>query len=135
VGTFDVVVCGSLMLHLRDPLRALWAIRSVCSDLFLSAETIDLPLTVAHPRRPVFVLGGTSDLVHWSIPNIAGHRQMLRASGFKVESRPARPYTIPYGVSHPARPTSLNYRRRELLQRAVAGGPGVPHSAALARAV
>ena len=27
VGEFDVVVCGSLLLHLRDPLRALAAIR------------------------------------------------------------------------------------------------------------
>ena len=31
VGTFDVVVCGSLLLHLREPLRALESIRSVCS--------------------------------------------------------------------------------------------------------
>ena len=30
-GRFDVVVCGSLLLHLRDPVRALEAIRGVCA--------------------------------------------------------------------------------------------------------
>src|SRR5881398_852835 len=30
VGAFDVVVCGSLLLHLKDPVRALEAVRSVC---------------------------------------------------------------------------------------------------------
>src|SRR5258708_18180156 len=38
MGMFDVVVCGSLLLHLRDPLRALEAIRTVCSGYFMSAE-------------------------------------------------------------------------------------------------
>ena len=133
VGTFDVVVCGSLLLHLRDPLRALAAIRSVCSGLFLSAETVDLELTVAHPRRPVFGFNGIGTLVQWSIPNVAGHRRMIRASGFAVE-RTTRPYTIPYGTAHPPRPGGFDLRRREALQRAIAGGPGVPHAAVLARA-
>ena len=38
IGTFDVVVCGSLLLHLRDPLRALEAIRAVCDGYFLSTN-------------------------------------------------------------------------------------------------
>jgi len=132
VGSFDVVVCGSLMLHLRDPLRAIDAIRSVCSGVFLSAEAIDLTLTAMHPRRPVFAFDGISPLVQWATPNAAAHRQMIQASGFEVE-RSSRPYTIPFGVAHPARPTTLKHRRREMLQRALAGGTGVPHTALLAR--
>lgn len=134
LGTFDVVVCGSLMLHLRDPLRALAAIRSVTGGVFLSAETIDLPLTIAHPRRPVSVLNGMGGLVHWTIPNMAGHRRMVQASGFKIE-RATRPYTIPFGAGHPERPKSLRTTSRFMLQRAVAGGPGVPHAAVLGRAI
>jgi tRNA (mo5U34)-methyltransferase len=134
VGTFDVVVCGSLMLHLRDPLRAMAAIRSVSSNVFLSAETIDLPLTAAHPRRPVAFINGVGGMVHWSIPNAAGHRQRLKASGFKPE-RWSRPYTIPYGVGHATRVRSRKNIAEEALQRALAGGPGVPHSAVLARVI
>src|SRR5438270_201044 len=44
LGTFDVVVCGSLLLHLRDPVRALEAIRSVCEGWFLSIEAVSLTL-------------------------------------------------------------------------------------------
>ena len=134
VGTFDVVVCGSLLLHLRDPMRALAAVRSVAAGQFLSSETIDLRLTLQHPRRPVMFFNGGGSMLHWSIPNAAGHLQMLRSSGFTVE-RHTRPYTIPYGVSHPDRPRNLKSAVKETLERVMAGGPGVPHAAALARAV
>ena len=33
VGVFDFVFCGSVLQHLSDPLRALWAIRRVCRDV------------------------------------------------------------------------------------------------------
>jgi tRNA (mo5U34)-methyltransferase len=134
LGTFDVVVCGSLMLHLRDPLRALAAIRSVSSDRFLSSETIDLQLTATHPRRAVAFINGVGGMVHWTIPNAVGHRQMLKASGFAPE-RWSKPYTIPYGVAHPPRSKSRRNLTDEAFQRTIAGGPGVPHSAVLARAI
>ena len=134
VGEFDVVVCGSLLLHLRDPFRALAAIKSVTRTWFLSAETIDLPLSVAQPRRPALRVDGVSDVFHWSVPNRAGHRQMLEAAGFTVE-RLSRPYAIPFGVAHPPRgrrPRALAIRAgRRLLTGC---GDGVPHQAALARA-
>jgi tRNA (mo5U34)-methyltransferase len=134
LGTFDVVVCGSLMLHLRDPLRALAAIRSVAGGRFLSAEQIDLPTTLLHPRRPVLVLNGMGELTQWNVPNAAGHRRMLRASGFEIE-RTSRPYTIPYGVAHPPRGRTPKARVKETLERTMGGGPGVPHAAALGRVV
>src|SRR5580704_3494793 len=46
IGTFDVVVLGSLLLHLRDPIRALEAVRRVCRGQFLSADQIELGLTL-----------------------------------------------------------------------------------------
>lgn len=132
VGTFDVVVCGSLLLHLRDPLRALEAVRSVCTGYFLSMETVDLVTTVVGRRRPLLRLYGTDELCLWLVPNIAGHRRMLEASGFEVIAA-SRPYTIPYGPAHPRPDGSWRTRARLALQRVMAGPPGVPHVAVLAR--
>lgn len=130
VGTFDFVVCGSLMLHLRDPVRALEAIRGVCRERFLSAETISLGLTVAHRKPAARLLGG--DRCQWWIPNPAGHRLMLRAAGFEIERR-AAPYAIPLGPAHPSRGKLLKASREHLLAAPVTRGVGVPHSAALCR--
>ena len=127
LGTFDVVVCGSLLLHLRDPFRALERIRSVCAGAFLSAEEIDLRLTALLPRRPVLRVDGVSDLFQWTVPNAAGHRRMLEAAGFEVR-RSSRPYAIPFGPGSTDGPGRLLTR---LARRALAGGTGVPHQAVL----
>jgi tRNA (mo5U34)-methyltransferase len=131
VGGFDVVVCGSLLLHLRDPLAALEAIRSVCAGRFLSIEIIRLGLTLRHPRRPVAELDGSGELCQWWTPNAAGHRRMLWASGFAVESQ-TRPFVEPFGPGHPPR-SGWRARRDALVHRALAGGDGVPTVAAVAR--
>jgi tRNA (mo5U34)-methyltransferase len=131
VGRFDVVVMGSLLLHLRDPLRALEAIRGVCDGFFMSADEIDLPLTVAHRRLPTARLNGVGEMCQWWVPNAAGHRRMIRSAGFDI-LRTTRPYTEPYGVAHP-RLRGLKHGAHRLLQRALTNGPGVPHAAVLAR--
>jgi tRNA (mo5U34)-methyltransferase len=133
LGSFDVVVCGSLLLHLRDPLRALAAIRSVCRGRLLCTNQLDLGRTVTHPRAPLFRLDGVSGITQWWIPNAAGHRRMLRAAGFEVE-RVSRPYSIPFGPAHLSRGTSPGALRHTLAQLLVTGGRGVPHLAVLARA-
>ena len=130
VGTFDVVVCGTLLLHLRDPLRALEAVRTVCRGQFLSAEQIDLRLSALHPRTPIAELNGSGALCQWWEPNAAGHRRMLFAAGFAIERAP-RPYCVPFGTAHP-RLRGVVARRDALLQRLLTGGTGVPHSAVLA---
>jgi tRNA (mo5U34)-methyltransferase len=132
LGTFDVVVCGSLLLHLRDPLRALAAIGSVCRGRFLSTNQIDLGRSVLCPRRPLVRLDGTSGITQWWLPNAAGHRQMLRASGFEIE-RESGLYAIPFGPAHPPPSTTPRESLRTAFQRAFAGGSGVPHHAVLAR--
>jgi tRNA (mo5U34)-methyltransferase len=134
LGTFDVVVCGSLLLHLRDPMRALAAVRSVTGERFLSAEQIDLPLTLLQPRRPATFFPGGGSVMQWSVPNVTAHVRMLAASGFAIERR-RRPYAIPYGAAHAARPRGVRAVVRQTLERAIAGGTGVPHAAVLARAV
>ena len=126
VGTFDVVVCGSLLLHLRDPLRALEAIRSVCGGVFMSSEQVRLAACIALPRKPVFVFEGVGDLAQWFVPNVAAHRDMLRAAGFRIE-RESGLYSIPFGVSHPR-----GRRSSAIVRRVLTGGNGVPHHAVLA---
>lgn len=132
VGTFDVVVCGSLLLHLRDPLRALEAIRGVCRGWLMSAEEIRLSLTLLHRRASLATLDGSGELCQWWIPNAAGHRRMVFAAGFSIEGR-TRPYAIPFGPAHPPRGRSFTALRHRLVTRLVTGRGGVPHAALLAR--
>jgi tRNA (mo5U34)-methyltransferase len=128
IGRFDVVVCGSLMLHLRDPFRALAAIRGVCNGVFLSAEQIDVPSSILPNAKPVFRLEAENG--QWLVPNVGGHHRMLEVAGFDV-LRTVRPYAIPSGVAHPSPPRSLKHLSRVLALRAAVRGVGVPMSAAL----
>lgn len=127
LGTFDVVVCGSLLLHLRAPFVALERIAAVCGGEFLSMETIDVRLTL-RSRRPALVLDGADG--RWAIPNAFGHVRMLEMAGFDVVERWGR-YMVPCGPAHPRLPQGL---RRRLEARIVTGAPeGVPHSAVRCR--
>lgn len=130
VGTFDVIVCGSLLLHLRDPFRALEAVRRVCGGTFLSCEQIDVGLSLSHRRLPLTNLSRISK-VQWHVPNLAGHRAMIKAAGFNIE-RTIKPYSIPFGPAHPTVDSTFRARLRS---RRLTGRWGVPHSALLARPI
>lgn len=134
VGEFDVVVCGSLLLHLRDPLRALDAIRSVCRGQFLSTNQVDLARSVAARQHPLVRLDGVSDLCQWWLPNAAGHRRMLEAAGFRIE-RESGLYAIPFGEAHTPTGDGLRAAGLKLAKRTFAGTDGVVHHAALATPV
>jgi tRNA (mo5U34)-methyltransferase len=132
VGEFELVVCGSLLLHLRDPLGALAAIRSVCRDRFLSTNQVDLGRSLWSRRRPLVRLDGTSGITQWWLPNAAGHRQMLLAAGFEIE-RESGLYSVPYGPAHPVPSRVPRSLLRSLARRTLTGNDGVPHHAVLAR--
>jgi tRNA (mo5U34)-methyltransferase len=129
VGEFDVVVCGTLLLHLQEPLRALTAIRSVCRGEFLCTNQIELGLTLLHPRSALARLDGASRQVQWWLPNAAGHRRMLRVAGFEIV-RESGLYAVRFG---PAHTPSARSPLRSLAHRVVTGADGVPHLAVLAR--
>ncbi len=101
IGTFDVVVCGSLLLHLRDPVRALEAIRGVCTGSFVSSEQISLWPSVFSFRRPLYQLKGLGPECQWWIPNGAGHFHLLRVAGFAVE-QVSRPFVVRFAAHPPA---------------------------------
>jgi tRNA (mo5U34)-methyltransferase len=135
LGSFDVVVCGSLLLHLRDPVRALEAIRSVCGGWFMSVEAISLALSVLFPRRPAAELSDDDNRCQWWTVNAAGHRRLVEAAGFTVDRTVPR-FVEPFGPAHPAarsRPRDPRSLAARAFQRAFAGGVGVPHAALLAR--
>lgn len=133
IGTFDVVVCGSLLLHLRDPLRALEAVRSVTGGVFLSSEQIEVGLSLVARKRPLYRLNGSGADAQWWLANAAGHDRMLYAAGFAIERRSA-PYVIPFNV-HPSEITGVRRRLRQAAMWALARtrDTGVLHRAALAR--
>src|SRR3954470_18449280 len=133
VGEFDFVYCGSLLLHLRDPIGALRAIRSVCRGRLLLEDAIDLELTLAHRSRPVATLDGQGRPWWWKA-NVAGLQRMLEAAGFRVEAGPVR-FFMPFGAGgpeHRVRPRGLLDRAaREEVLFALRGDPhaaviGVP---------
>jgi tRNA (mo5U34)-methyltransferase len=133
LGTFDVVVCGSLLLHLRDPIRALEAVRSVTSGVFLSSEQIELWMSVLGRGRPLFSLNGSGADCQWFNFNAAGHRRMLYAAGFEVE-QVSKPYTVRFN-HHPKLPRTLKNGINAVGIRAATGAwdQGVLHRAALGR--
>jgi SAM-dependent methyltransferase len=81
LGTFDLVFCGMVLLHLRDQLRALERIARLCRGTFISAEEPDaltslLPFSVARYRA-----NRVSDVVFW-LPNQRAWRRMMWTAGF-----------------------------------------------------
>ncbi len=111
LGSFDFVFMGNVLLHLRDPQRALFALRDVCDGEFLSFEAISLPLSIARPFTP---LGQLWDLdePRWWTPNARGHRRLVEAGGFEVLDG-GWPVLQPFGELIPRRPASIPRGGRE----------------------
>jgi tRNA (mo5U34)-methyltransferase len=87
IGEFDLVFCGSVLIHLRDQLLALERIAGLCRGTFISAEEYD-PLTgfVPFPASRYFA-DRDSAVVYW-LPSIRTWRRMLWTAGFdRVEQR------------------------------------------------
>lgn len=86
LGVFDVVMCGSLLVHLRDPVRALDAVRKVTSGVFVSADYIHPSVNFLARRRPLFELRGESSDFQWWLASDAGLKRLLHVAGFEIES-------------------------------------------------
>jgi tRNA (mo5U34)-methyltransferase len=104
VGTFDVVFCASVLLHLTDPLRALYAMRGVCREEAIICTGIDTNLLVAEQNRAMFV--GTPDGHAFWLPTLtclermaiaAGFARVERVSSFRLRSRDGR-FDTPHGT-------------------------------------
>ena len=98
IGRFDLVHVGALLLHLRDPIRALGAIRSV-TDEILVGDTIWGTGTRLFPKRPVAFLHGIQTSRWWTV-NLAGLQRMVVSAGFEVLAS-GGPYYVPFGAGRP----------------------------------
>ena len=106
IGTFDLVFCGSVLIHLRDQLLALERIANLCTGTFISAEEYDrlanlVPFPVSRYRAD-----RDKAVVFW-LPSIRTWRRMLWTAGFdKVEQHSrlkvvARAgWSVPHVVHH-----------------------------------
>ena len=86
MGSFDFVYVGSLLLHLRDPVAALAAVRSVCAADAVIVDAIDLAKTLRFPRQPVATLDGRGRPWWWK-PNLAALARLAEAAGFELAAR------------------------------------------------
>ena len=93
-GKFDVVFCGTLLIHLRDPVRALERIAAVCRGEMLLVECVDARLDFWRSNEPRARPHPTP--LQWSRANTARLHQMLRLAGFEALST-SRPFQTPGG--------------------------------------
>lgn len=84
VGEFDVVVMGYVLQMLRDPLRALEAVRRVCRGHLILLDTISLPLELL--PAPLARLNARRGALEWFVFNRRGLQQALTMTGFQVEA-------------------------------------------------
>lgn len=133
-GTFDVVLCGALLLHLRDPVRALEAMRSVCHGCLLLVEAIDPRLEVVLRRVPAAHLRPEWD--EWWRVNSAGLVTLTATAGFRLVET-GRRFIVPHGPGAPkehklsalAGLATGQPGRRGLLTRALRAEPRPPYDA------
>jgi tRNA (mo5U34)-methyltransferase len=97
-GTFDVVVCGALLLHLRDPVRALEAMRSVCRGSLVLVEALDPLLDLVLRRVPAARFRPETD--EWWRVNSAGLATLVNVAGFRMV-RMGRRFVVPHGPGAP----------------------------------
>lgn len=102
VGTFDVVFCGSLLLHLQNPVRALSNIRSVTRELAVIETMIEPELDAEHPGRPWLHFGHREHerelgeaCIYWRMSTTA-LEEMLHYVGFEY-TEPTAPFALPPG--------------------------------------
>lgn len=78
VGTYDLVFCGSLLIHLTDPVKALWNIRAVTREKAIIA-------TVITPNEPAWpfarFVGQVKGDTYWE-PTRACLELMAASAGF-----------------------------------------------------
>ena len=106
LGTFDLVFCGSVLIHLRDQLLALERIANLCTGTFVTAEEYDrlsglVPFPVSR-----YLADRDRAVVFW-LPAIRTWRRMLHTAGFEHVVQHSRfklvateGWSVPHVVHH-----------------------------------
>lgn len=104
LGHFDLVFVGSLLVHLRDPVGALDALRSVCRDQLKVVDSVDPVLDRFGRWFSAARLQCTTGRLEWWNPNRRALRDMVVAAGYR-DVQVGRRFTVPFregrgGVPH-----------------------------------
>lgn len=87
IGSFDLVFCGSVLIHLRDQLLALERIAGLCDGQFISAEEYDRQTSLLPISLSRFHGDRDKGVVYW-LPSIRTWARMMWTAGFnRVERR------------------------------------------------
>ena len=90
-GPFDLVFCGDLLVHLKDPVSAVERIRGVTAGSAILANPIKRFWWARH--RPMAQIDGIDEFEWWGM-NLPGLVRLARAAGFgHVEA--GRPFALP----------------------------------------
>lgn len=84
-GAFDLAFVGALLVHLRDPVRALERTRAVLAPggEVILLETFSLAETLRAPRRPVAHFEPLATQFNWWHANLACLKAWLWTAGFE----------------------------------------------------
>ena len=81
IGTFDLVFCGSVLIHVRDQLLALERIAGLCTGTFISAEEYDRRAQLVPFPVSRYFADRDQAVVFW-LPSIRTWKRMLWTAGF-----------------------------------------------------
>jgi tRNA (mo5U34)-methyltransferase len=104
VGTFDVTFCGSLLLHLQNPIKAVVNIRSVTREMAIVASLVDVELEEQATGRPWLMFGHRKaetnngkpigdSCIYWRF-STPGLQELMDYCGFD-RTEPLEPFGMP----------------------------------------
>ena len=106
LGTFDLIFCGSVLVHLRDQLLALERMANLCSGQLILAEEYDKLASLLPFSASRYMADSGQAVVFWR-PSRRTWRRMVWSAGFdRVEQKGTfdmkvkDEFTVPHVVLH-----------------------------------
>jgi tRNA (mo5U34)-methyltransferase len=109
LGTFDVVFCGSVLIHLRDQLLAYERMAGLCRGLCISAEEYSRTAGLSPWAMSRYHADRESAVVFW-MPSRKTWKRMMWTAGFDDVSEHGR-FTMKTTDGHAIRHVVLHGRR------------------------